>query len=260
MHTLGILGIGDLTEKVVRGLRRSGYAGRIYLSPRNAELATALAAECDCEVMDSNQAVVDNSQGVLLGVRPEAVDQVAGEVFFKRGQGLMSLVAGISLERLAQAFPGARCLRVMLSYAVLYNQSTVVLCPPDPVGEAILARLGNLVVLEDESGFELATVAACMNGWFYFLLNDLQQWLADKGLPASQARALVLGNLMDCVASAKQQPENSLKAMGMAIATPGTFTAEGLAVLNDQPFDATWGAACEAVLNALLTRSLLAPR
>ena len=47
MHTLGILGVGDLTEKVVRGLRRSGYAGRIYLSPRNAELATALAAECD---------------------------------------------------------------------------------------------------------------------------------------------------------------------------------------------------------------------
>jgi len=31
------------------------------------------------------------------------------------------------------------------------------------------------VVVQDEPSFELATVAACMNGWFYFLLHDLQQ-------------------------------------------------------------------------------------
>lgn len=260
MQTLGILGVGELTEKVVRGLRRSGYAGRIHLSPRNAEQARALAEECDCEVMESNQAVVDHAQWVFLGVRPEAADQVAGEVCFKPGQRLMSLVAGISLERLAEAFPGAHCLRVMLSYAVQFNQSTVVLCPPDTASEAVLAPLGNLVVVEDESAFELATVAACMNGWFYFLLHDLQQWLVDKGLSASQARALVLGNMMDCVTSAQQQPENSLKAMGLKIATPGTFTADGLAVLNHQPVSATWGAACEVVLDALLTRSQLASR
>ena len=35
MHSLGILGVGELTEKVVRGLRRSGFDGRILLSPRN---------------------------------------------------------------------------------------------------------------------------------------------------------------------------------------------------------------------------------
>lgn len=257
MHTLGILGVGELTEKVVRGLRRSGYAGQIYLSPRNAQQARTLAAECDCQVMQSNQAVVDNAQLVFLGVRPEAVDQVAREVCFKSGQGLLSLVAGVSLERLVRAFPGARCLRVMLSYAVQFNQSTVVLCPQDTASEAVLTPLGNLVVLEDENAFELATVAACMNGWFYFLLHDLQQWLADKGLSAAQARALVLGNLMDCVTSAQQQPEHSLKAMGQAIATPGTFTADGLAMLNHQPVSATWGAACEVVLDALLTRSQL---
>lgn len=255
MQSLGILGVGELTEKVVRGLRRSGYAGQIHLSPRNAEQARTLAAECDCQVMESNQAVIDQAQWVFLGVRPESVDQVAREVCFKPGQRLMSLVAGISLERLQQAFPGARCLRVMLSYAVQYNRSTVVLCPRDTASEDVLASLGNLVVLEDESAFELATVAACMNGWFYFLLHDLQQWLVDKGLPVPQARALVLGNLMDCITSAQQQPEYSLKALGQAIATPGTFTADGLAVLNHQPVSATWGAACEVVLDALLTRS-----
>lgn len=260
MNSVGILGVGELTDKVVRGLRRSGFEGQIFLSPRNVQKASALAQDCACQVMADNQAVVEHAELVLLGVRPEVLDQLAAEVSFKPGQRLVSLAAGVDLARLAQAFGQARCVRAMLSYAAQFNQTTVVICPPDAASEERLGPLGSLVVLEDESAFELATVAACMNGWFYFLLHDLQQWLADKGLPADQARALVLGNLQDCVASAQRQPEQTLKALGQAIATPGTFTADGLQVLNHQPVGATWGAACEVVLDALLTRSQLPPR
>ncbi|CAM3841120.1 Pyrroline-5-carboxylate reductase [Pseudomonas reidholzensis] len=255
MHSLGILGVGELTEKVVQGLRRSGFSGAILLSPRNAERAERLAREHACQVMADNQAVVDGADLVLLGVRPASLGELAAQVQLRPGQHLLSLAAGINLEQLAGAFAGAQCVRVMLSYAAQYNQSTVVVCPSDPLTEQALGALGNLVVIEDEAAFELATVAACMNGWFYFLLHDLQQWLSDKGLPADQARALVLGNLQDCLSSAREQPEHTLKALGEAIATPGTFTADGLAVLTHQPVSATWGAACEVVLDGLLTRS-----
>jgi pyrroline-5-carboxylate reductase len=258
MESLGIIGVGELAEKVVIGLRRGGYTGAILLSPRNGERARALADAWHCQVLPHNQAVVDQAETVLLAVRPAALGEVASQARFRAGQRLLSLVAGISLEQLASAFPEALCIRVMLSYAAQFNQSTVVVCPADSVAEHCLSSLGQLVVLEDESAFELATVAACMNGWFYFLLHDLQQWLSDKGLPAEQARALVLSNVNDCVTSAQKQPEQSLLALGQAIATPGTFTAEGLAVLMHQPASASWGAACEVVLDALLTRSRLA--
>ncbi|MFJ4397917.1 NAD(P)-binding domain-containing protein [Pseudomonas sp. NPDC089396] len=260
MHSLGILGVGELTEKVVIGLRRSGFDGRLLLSPRNAQRAQALAVEQGCEVLASNQAVVDQADLVILGLRPESLAQLAREVRLRPGQRLVSLAAGIGLDQLAAGFPGAHCVRVMLSYAAQYNQSTVVVCPADALTEQCLGPLGNLVVLQDEPAFELATVAACMNGWFYFLLHDLQHWLSDKGLPPAQARDLVLGNLQDCLSSARQQPEYSLKALGQAIATPGTFTADGLAVLMHQPASASWGAACEVVLDGLLNRSGLPGR
>jgi len=257
MSVLGILGVGELTDKLVRGLRRSGFSGTILLSPRNAECAALLAAECDCRIMDSNQAVVDEAESVILGVRPRVLGDVAAEVSFREGQHLLSLLAGISLEQLQAAFPRANCVRVMLSYAALFNQSTVVICPHDCAAEELLGPLGQSVILSDESSFELATVAACMNGWFYFLLHDLQQWLSDKGLPAQDARALVLGNLQDCIARAQYHPDQSLSALGQSIATPGTFTYAGLEVLMHQPVGASWGAACEVVLDALLTRSKL---
>lgn len=257
MSVLGVLGVGELADKMVRGLRRSGYSGTILLSPRNVECAALLANECDCRIMQSNQAVVDGADTVIVGVRPGALAELATQVTLRENQHLVSLMAGISLEQLSAAFPGAKCVRVMLSYAALFNQSTIVICPPDPLAEALLMPLGQLVVLHDESSFELATVAACMNGWFYFLLHDLQQWLSEKGLSVQDARTLVLGNLQDCIARAQYHPEQSLSELGQSIATPGTFTYAGLEVLMHQPVSASWGAACEVVLDGLLTRSEL---
>ncbi|HDS1737098.1 NAD(P)-binding domain-containing protein [Pseudomonas sp. BP8] len=254
MQSLGILGVGELTEKVVRGLRRGGFDGPIRLSPRNSARAQALAAECACEVMPSNQAVVDNADMLMLGVRPAHVAQLADEITLRCGQRLLSLVAGLHQATLQATFPGAECVRVMLSYAAQVNAATVVVYPSDEVTEAHLSPLGTLVVVDSEAAFELATVAACMHGWFYFLLHDLQHWLMDKGLPADQARTLVQGNLQDCLANARANPGQSLQALGQAIATPGTFTAAGLDVLNHHPGSAAWGAACEVVFDALLNQ------
>ena len=107
MHSLGILGVGELTEKVVMGLRRSGFDGAILLSPRNAQRAEALAHTQGCQVLPSNQAVVDQAELVMLGVRPAALAQIASEVRLRRGQRLLSLAAGVGLAQLQAVLRGA---------------------------------------------------------------------------------------------------------------------------------------------------------
>jgi pyrroline-5-carboxylate reductase len=248
---VGILGVGELTEKVVIGLRRSGFAGRIVLSPRNHERAQQLREAWACEVMDSNQHVVDASDLLVLGVRPDVVETLAAEVQLKPGQTLVSLVAGLKLSALQRLFTQAQPVRAMLSYAAQINQSTVVITPGGEPQSTLLAALGTLTVLDHEDAFELATVAACMNGWFYFFINDLQQWFVDKGLPREQAAQLVIGNLQDCLASARHQPQVDLQTLGNAIATPGTFTTAGLEVLRKEGGMQGWREACEAVLGRL---------
>lgn len=251
MLNIGVLGVGELTEKVVIGLRRSGFAGRVLLSPRNHERARQLSKQWACELMVDNQQVVDVSDLLLLGVRPDVVAQLSNEVQLKPGQTLVSLVAGWRLSELQRSFPEARCVRAMLSYAAQINQSTVVIMPGGEPHETLLGALGSLIVLDDEAAFELATVAACMNGWFYFFLSDLQQWFTDNGLSKEQAAHLVMGNLQDCLASARHQPNASLEALGGAIATPGTFTAAGLDVLRSNGATQAWREAFGEVLTQL---------
>ncbi|WP_312959000.1 NAD(P)-binding domain-containing protein [Stutzerimonas nitrititolerans] len=252
MKTIGVLGVGDLTEKVVKGLRNGGYSASIYLSPRNQEKAQNLARNFGCEVLADNQAVVDAAEVLLLGVRPDSLESLAQSIDIGPRHQLVSFVAGVSHRRLMQLFGTGRAVRSMLSYAAETNSTTVVLYPPSEEVEALFASLGTLVPVEQEEQFDLATVAACVNGWFYFLLHDLHRWFTDKGLDPRQARNLILGNLSDCVAYAKEQEDRPFVDLGKSIATSGTYTALGLEMLGLHQANAAWSAACEVVLDALV--------
>jgi pyrroline-5-carboxylate reductase len=256
MIKLGVLGVGDIADKMVRGLLRGPDADGIavFLSPRGAEKTRALVAELPCCVMQDNQAVVDAADVVLVSVRPGQVADLAREVVLRCDQKLVSVVSGVPVRELSRLFGTGWCFRAMPSYAAEIGCSTIAVYPSDPDVCEVLRRLGSPVILANEREFELATVGASMNGWLYFLLHDLQHWLVEKGLPPDHARTLVLGSVADCVAYARHHDSLSMRDLGCSIATSGTFTAQGLEMLGLHQANAAWSAACEVVLDGLLAR------
>lgn len=86
-----------------------------------------------------------------------------------------------------------------------------------------------------------------MNGWFYFFLGDLQEWFTEKGLSHEQAAQLVIGNMQDCLTSARHQPNVTMEFLGRSIATPGTFTSAGLDKLRKNGAMMVWRDACDEV-------------
>lgn len=70
MTTLGILGIGHLSEHLVAGWMRSADPPELLLSSRNVEKAQALAVRFGLPIAADNQTLVDRSEAVLLSVRP----------------------------------------------------------------------------------------------------------------------------------------------------------------------------------------------
>ncbi|SAK66462.1 Pyrroline-5-carboxylate reductase [Caballeronia calidae] len=248
---LGVLGVGDLTEKMVRGLYRSKSGIELLLAPRNRERAEALAKDVGCTLLASNQDVVDTADVVLIGVRPSQVAELAAQVSFKPYQALVSVVTGVPVSELKKLFGTENCSRAMLSAASEINRSTVAVYPPDSPAETLLSSLGNVVSLNTEVHFELATVGACMNGWFYFLFHELEQWFVKKGLTAQQARELAFSSVEDCVAYSRHKQPTELREIGAAIALPGTYTAQGLEVLNGLGANAAWKTASEAVFELL---------
>lgn len=82
---LGFVGTGAITSAIVTGLNASD-AGRdgILVSPRNAEVAAALAARFpNVAVAASNQAVLDGSDVVMLAIRPQVTVEVLSSLEFR---------------------------------------------------------------------------------------------------------------------------------------------------------------------------------
>lgn len=253
MIRLGVLGVGYLTDKMIRGLSRSGgVATQVFLSPRNHDKAAALASDLQCTAMSSNQDVVDAADVVLIGVRPAALAELAQQVALKPSQPLISVAGGVSTADLRRLFGERDCSRAMLSYASEINRSTVAVYPAASLAAQLLAPLGTVVPLATEREFELATVSACMNGWFYFLVHELQQWLTEKGVSSEQARALVFSGVEDCVAYSRHKASTPIDELGRSIATPGTYTAAGLETLAQHGGYTAWRAACDTVFKMLV--------
>lgn len=255
MKVTGILGVGELTEKLIRGLLRADPDVNILLSPRNAERARGLSETLPCKVMQNNQEVVDQADIIILGVRPGALDVLAREVIFRPEQTVISLAAGISLERLQQIFNHAGIVRMMLTYAAEINKTTVVMTQCDQRLSKRFAGLGELIITADEHAFELATVGMCMNGWFYSFAGQLQHWLTDKGMASQDARRLVLGAMRDCAAYATHSPDCSLEDLASSIATPGTYTAQGKEILDAMDSFSPWRQASDAIFSSLYAGS-----
>lgn len=250
--TLGIIGAGHLASYTVAGLRNGGDNRRIFVSPRNREVSSRLSHEYGCEVKASNQAVIDSADWILLAVRPEFLDQVLAECCFRDDQLVISCIAGVPVARFSGL--SIRLVRAMPLSCAEFGAGAVPVYPPNAEVAELFGRLGSAITLETEEQFELATIAACYNGWLLDLFATVSDWLEQQGMAPEKARELTLNASAGAAALGVGRAEQSLRELSAGVATPHTLTRLGLDHLNGREAFKPWAEACELLRQQLNTR------
>lgn len=255
MNSLGFIGVGDLAEYTIKGLRLGGFDRPIFLSPRNNKKAVLLAEQCQCKVMSSNQAVVDSSEVIVLSTRPEHCVEALSELEFKPGQLLISVAAGISVESLRQLVnsdvPIVRAMPVNCAEA---GASPTLIYPYHPLVQELFDYCGNAIAVEDEAAFEQGSVIACVYTWFFELFENLAQSMSNDVLSKKLATELVLGMAKGAASLAIHDKTNTPGDIANRIATEGTFSKLGLDVLKDQKAFQPWEEACQLLAKRLANK------
>ena len=232
---VGFIGIGMFATYTVRGLRNGGADYPIILSPRGAENAKVLADECNCEVAESNQDVIDNCDIIILCVRPEQFDEMANDLNVPAGKIIISAMAGITIDKLKSAFNGAS--EIYRTLPVCCSEAGAGLVPiyPTPTGEIndLLKPLGNVFSMKTEDEFTGASIGASMNGSLYGLYDEMVKWFEANGFDNKTARAIVLENVAGTVEYAKMKSDDDLGDICASIATPNTYTGAGYDALQN---------------------------
>ncbi len=252
IETLGFIGVGDLAEYTIMGLRRGGYSGRILLSPRNRDMSEKLAAEWQCEIMQSNQDVVNNCQYFFLSTRPANCLEALAELELTSSHSLISVVAGVTIDSLRRVSSDAidivrampvNCAKAMASPTLVY--------PANPEINQLFDYCGNAVVANNENAFSEGNVLACVYTWYFALFEELVKASTSESLSKEMATELILGMAKGAANLALQEKEHSPGEIAEAIATDGTFSRLGLDILEQNKAFEPWRKACEELQSRL---------
>ncbi|MDP9057648.1 MAG: pyrroline-5-carboxylate reductase [Pseudomonadota bacterium] len=198
----------------------------------------------------------DRFDAVLLGIKPQLLDQVAPALAALAGPDtvVLSILAGVQLASLSARLPNAGAIvRVMPNLAAAIGKSPVVLVGTEGVARdaitALMAPLGAPEWIADEGLFDAVTALVGSGPAFvYRFIAALADGGAALGLPREQAERMALAMVEGAGALAGQSPM-SPEELARRVTSPGGTTAAGLKVLDDN-----------AALARLVTATLRAAR
>lgn len=244
---IGFVGGGNMAGALVRGLLHSHTvtADRIRVADVDEDRRRDLSERYGVATSDDNEAVVRDSDVVVLAVKPQILDRVLGQV----GAGLapqalvVSIAAGVPLDALeARLPPGARVVRSMPNTAAIALAGATAIAPGThatkddlAVAKALFDAVGRCVVL-DETLLDAVTGLSGSGPAYVMVMIEA---LADGGVKVGLGRDVALLLAAQTVyGAAKLQLETGehpgrLKDMvtspgGTAIAGLHTLEAGGL--------------------------------
>lgn len=225
--TVGIVGVGYIAEAMVEAFLRDGRKDlRINLSPRGAKVASRLAERFPNEVTvaASNQQVLDDSQIIILAVRPSDADEVLRPLHYRPTQQVVSVVAGLSLEHVKRrVFPALDVALAIPLPAMRTGRSVTVLMPPNAGLRELFSRGGAVVETHDAKAYAaLGTSTAIMSSTFA-LADTVATWLRGNAVSEVDARQYVLRLMVGLVDAMVADGEDDFERLAKDHATPGSF-------------------------------------
>jgi pyrroline-5-carboxylate reductase len=245
------VGCGNMASAILEGWRQGG----LDLSTVTVIRPSGKPVE-GCRVVTSAAEAGAAPKLVVLGVKPQRLDEVAPEVrrFLSAGSVTVSLLAGVEAASLRTRFPGvATIVRAMPNLPVAVRRGVTGLYSADADQQTrnllnnLFSALGFAMWMADESKLAaLGSVAGAGPAYVARFIAALTKAGQKRGLSeeiaAVIARETVLGTAWMAATTAED-----MQSIARRVASPNGTTEAGLAVLDqDQALDALVASTIEA--------------
>ncbi|SDD17558.1 pyrroline-5-carboxylate reductase [Paracoccus isoporae] len=232
---LVLIGCGRMGGAMLTGWLNSGIApSSVTVSDPNADPAWAERG------VRLNRQPPDNPAVLVLAVKPQMIGDVLSGLPIGPDTLLLSVAAGVTLDRYAMAFPGARIVRAMPNTPAAIGRGITAIIGNAAAGraalemaEALLSVVGEVVRLSDEAQMDAVTALSGSGPAYVFhMIEAMTQAGIAQGLPADLALNLARATVAGAGALAMHD-DTPPAALREAVTSPGGTTAAGLAQLMD---------------------------
>jgi pyrroline-5-carboxylate reductase len=254
---IGFLGAGQMATALAVGWLRAGLLDvpNSRAADPSADARAKFHAATGVPVGDSNRAVLDACDVLVLAVKPQVMAAVLGEIrpAAERSPLVISIAAGVTLKALDAGLGGtARLVRVMPNTPCLVGASATGFSPSPsatPEDAALVERLFGAVGRAFHLPEHLLDAVTGLSGsgpaFVYLFIEALADGGVKCGLPRAVAQTLAAQTVLGAarmVLETNQHPG----ALKDAVASPGGTTIAGLHALERAAFRAAAMDAVEA--------------
>nr|AAO32084.1 pyrroline-5-carboxylate reductase [Hordeum vulgare subsp. vulgare] len=244
---LGFVGAGNLAESIARGVAASGVlpASAVRTAPHRRPERAAAFASLGATILASNAQVVDDSDVIVISVKPQIVKQVLVELkpLLSEEKLLVSIAAGIKMKDLQDWSGQRRIIRVMPNTPSAVGQAASVMCLGETATEndenrvkSLFSAIGKLAA---EEKFDPVTGLSGSGPAYIFLAIEA---MADGGVAAGLPRDLALGLAAQTVLGAATMVSETGKHPGQLkdqVTSPAGTTIAGVHELEKGSFRGT---------------------
>ncbi len=239
---IGVIGAGNMASAIVRGMVSAINARNITVSDKSGEKLEEIA-KFGVNTTESNTEVAENSDIVIIAVKPDIYPQVLSELADFTDKLYITIAPGLSLSYIESFFSeGVRVVRTMPNMPAQINSGMTVFCLNDAAteedaeeAEEILSCFGSAMRLEEK----LMNAAVAVNGsspaYVFMMIEAMADAAVKSGIPRDKAYVLAaqsVSGAAEMVLEAENHP-GELKDM---VCSPGGTTIEAVAVLERAGF------------------------
>lgn len=233
---IGFIGTGVISDAIIRGLMKSGADLYFLLSKRSQHYSTLLSKDFACvEVLDDNQAIIDQSDVVFLAVRPQVAELVLSGLTIPSDKEVISLIATLTHETLTAWFGNdmSLCRAIPLPF-VSDRLGITAIYPDQATTKRLFTLVGTVVVAETQREFDRYGVASATMGVYFDAMATLTSWMVREGTPLNNANAYFNALFNGLNQTALNQPNVTFQEQVLAHCTPKGLNEQAVSVFREE--------------------------
>jgi pyrroline-5-carboxylate reductase len=246
---LGLIGAGNMASALARGIGEP-----VLVADIDRDKAHALAEALGGEAVDSNAALAERADAIVLCHKPKQLGEVAAEAS-GRARVVISILAAVTTERLEQAYPGVPVYRFIPNIPAEVRRGVLCYAPGSRAAEGpereileLFGRAGTVIRLDDEPLIEPAmALMSCGAAFMALVAESFADAGEAHGLPHEEAVRMTV-ETMAGVSAYLAEHGYDMEALRARVATPGGATERGLIRLEERGLREVCRAAVDAVV------------
>lgn len=243
---IGFIGSGNMGGAIIKGVISNSLfeATNVLVSDPNDANRNALISETGCVGVSSNIDLLNQSNVVVVAVKPNVLPYVLEEIKVHVDQQLIiSIVAGVSIERYKNVLgDSAKIVRTLPNTPLLVNEGMTIISydgnivdEDKQIVEKIFSCVGEIEIFSEKLMNEVIALTSSSPAYIFQMIEAMADGAVLSGIPRNTAYKLAAQSIMGSAKLVLETGKHPAELKDM-VCSPGGTTIEAVAELENKGF------------------------